>query len=71
MLKIMAMYVLRKIAGDLQATEFFAIMMDECTDATNQEQVSYKYYLLNKLCRCEIFHDFLIAGGFSSAVGRR
>lgn len=27
-LKIMAMNLLRKIAGDLQATEFFAIMMD-------------------------------------------
>ena len=39
-LKIMAMNVLRKIAGDLQATEFFAIMMDECTDAANQEQVT-------------------------------
>ena len=35
----MAMHVLRKIASDLQATEFYTIMMDECTDAANLEQV--------------------------------
>ena len=39
MLKVIAMNVLRKTAGDLQATEFFIIMMDECADATDQEQV--------------------------------
>ena len=40
MLKLMALSVLRKIAGDLQGTEFFTIMMDEYTDAANEEQVS-------------------------------
>lgn len=40
MLKIMAMGVLRKIAGDIQVTEFFKIVMDECADVANKEQVS-------------------------------
>ena len=39
MLKVMATTVLRKIASDLQGTEFFTIMIDECTDAANLEQV--------------------------------
>ena len=39
MLKIMAMNVLRKVASDLQAANFYSIMMDECTDISNKEQV--------------------------------
>ena len=39
MLKIMAMNVLRKIASDLQAADYYTIMMDECTDVSNGEQV--------------------------------
>ena len=39
LLKLMSVSVLRKIASDLQATEFFSIMMDECTDIANREQV--------------------------------
>ena len=39
----MAMAVLRKIAGDLQSTEFISIMMDECIDVSNHEQVNSKY----------------------------
>lgn len=41
MLKIMAMNVLRKVASDLQMADFYAIMMDECTDISNKEQVIY------------------------------
>ena len=32
LLKLMSMGILRRIASNLQATEFFTIMMDECTD---------------------------------------
>ena len=39
----MAMAVLRKIAGDLQSTEFISIMTDECTDVANHEQVNSRY----------------------------
>ena len=41
MLKIMAMNVLRKVASDLQAANFYSIMMDECKDISNKEQVIY------------------------------
>lgn len=45
MLKIMATNVLRKIASDIQGTEFFTIMIDECTDVANLEQVNkYRLY---------------------------
>ena len=40
MLKIMALSILRKIAVNLRATEFYTIMVDECTDVSNHEQVS-------------------------------
>ena len=36
----MATAVLRKIAGDLQSTEFISILMDECTELANHEQVN-------------------------------
>ena len=36
----MANNVLRQVASDLQATEFFTVMIDECTDLANREQVS-------------------------------
>lgn len=39
LIKLMALSVLRKIAGDLQATEFISVMIDECTDVQNKEQV--------------------------------
>ena len=38
-IKLMAFSVLQKIAGDLQATEFISVMIDECTDIQNKEQV--------------------------------
>ena len=40
MLKIMALSILRKIAVNLRTTEFYTIMVDECTDISNHEQVS-------------------------------
>ena len=40
LIKLMALSVLRKIAGDLQATEFISVMIDECTDIQNKEQVN-------------------------------
>ena len=39
LLKLMALNIQRKIAGVLQCTEFFTIMVDECTDVSNKEQV--------------------------------
>ena len=39
LIKLMALSVLRKIAGDLQATEYISVMIDECTDVQNKEQV--------------------------------
>ena len=39
MLKVMALSNLRKIAGDLSQARYFCIMSDECTDASNREQL--------------------------------
>lgn len=39
LLKIMAVSVLRTIAKNLQSTEFISMMIDECTDIANKEQV--------------------------------
>ena len=41
MLKIMALSILRKIVVNLRTTEFYTIMVDECTDISNHEQVDY------------------------------
>jgi len=39
MVKVMALRVLREIAGYLQSAPFFTVMVDETTDASNVEQV--------------------------------
>lgn len=39
LIKVMALRVLREIASCLQSTEFYCVMIDECTDVSNQEQV--------------------------------
>ena len=39
MLEVMALQVLRKLASQLQQTNFFTIMTDECTDSANHEQL--------------------------------
>ena len=38
-LKVMALSTLRKIASELSQSQFFCIMSDECTDASNREQL--------------------------------
>ena len=38
-LKIMALSTLRKIANELSQSQYFCIMSDECTDASNREQL--------------------------------
>lgn len=44
--EILALTVLREIVANIRGTEFFTIMMDVCTDTSNQEQAS-----LNKMTR--------------------
>jgi len=39
MLKVMALKVLREIASEIQSAEFYAIMVDESSDAANTEQL--------------------------------
>ncbi len=39
MLKIMGNNILRSVASKIQSTEFVSVMMDECTDSRNKEQV--------------------------------
>ena len=39
MVKVMALCVLREIAGSLQSASFFTVMVDETTDASNVEQI--------------------------------
>ncbi len=43
LLKLMSVNILRKISSNLKSTEFCTIMMDECTDVGNREQV-YEHY---------------------------
>ena len=40
-LKFMALSVLREIAVNLQRTELYTIMADECADIGNREQVTF------------------------------
>ena len=39
LLELMALNIQRKIAGDLQSTEYYTIMVDECMNVSNKEQV--------------------------------
>ena len=47
-LKLMALSVLREIAVNLQHTELYTIMADECTDIGNHEQVTFT--VLKSVC---------------------
>ena len=47
-LKLMALSVLREIAGNLQRAEFYTIMVDECADIGNHEQVTFT--VLKSVC---------------------
>ena len=40
MLEVMALQVLRKLTSSLQESEFFTIMVDECTDSADHEQLA-------------------------------
>lgn len=57
LIKLMALQVQRKIAAHLQLTEFISVMIDECTDVHNQEQVknciSLSTYLYVPLWCCD------------------
>ena len=39
LLSIMALQILRRIAGQIQESVFFTVMLDETTDFSNKEQV--------------------------------
>ena len=39
LLKVMALSILRRIAGSICNSKFYCIMCDECTDASNREQL--------------------------------
>ena len=39
LIRVMGLTVMRKVTSRLQATPFYTIMVDECTDVCNQEQV--------------------------------
>ena len=39
LLKCMALRVQREVIAQLHTSKFFTIMVDECTDVTNKEQV--------------------------------
>ena len=47
-LKLMALSVLREIAVSLQRTELYTIMVDECADIGNREQVTFT--VLKSVC---------------------
>ena len=47
-LKLMALCVLREISVSLQRTELYTIMVDECADIGNREQVTFT--VLKSVC---------------------
>ena len=59
----MAQSVLWKIVGDLQATEFISVMIDECTDIQNKEQVNIIFRKLSAslLIWCCLIFQVVIA----------
>lgn len=74
----MALTVQRKIAHDLQATEFLTIMTNECTDVVNQEQVSNNFHLHtgnllnssnNIICKDGMYTSLFYIGGIGFALG--
>ncbi len=38
--------ILRSVAGNIQSTECMSIIMDECTDFRNREQVIQRYWII-------------------------
>ena len=60
-LKLMALSVLWEIAVNFQHTEFYTIMVDECTDIGNREQVTFT--VLKSVCFSSKRLIFLTDGG--------
>ena len=56
MLEVMALQVLRNLTLQLQESEFFSIMVDECTDSSNHEQLA--------ICFWWVDHDLEVHEGF-------
>ena len=56
MLEVMALQVLRKLTSSLQESEFFTIMVDECTDSANHEQLAVCLRLVDH--DLEIYQEF-------------
>ena len=40
----MALHILREIAWEIHKAQFYAIMVDECTDACNKEQLALCFH---------------------------
>ncbi len=57
MVKVMALRVLREIAGSLQSASFFTVMVDETTDVSNVEQVEICVRWVNE--KFEVQEEFV------------
>ena len=57
MLEVMALQVLQKLTSSLQESEFFTIMVDECTDSANHKQLAVCFRLVDR--DLEIHEEFL------------
>ena len=71
LLKVMALSVLRDIADNIRGMEFFSIMLDECTDVSNEEQASCILLCLvqlltiyTKACQLTLSNSQLDGSGF-------
>ena len=53
LLKVMVLSILQRIAGSICNSKFYCIICDECTDASNREQlvicIPYQKYLIQDL----------------------
>ena len=56
MLEVMALQVIQNLTLQLQESEFFSIMVDECTDSSNHEQLA--------ICFWWVDHDLEVHEGF-------
>ena len=65
LIKLMAHHVQRKIAANLQSTEFISVMIDEWIDVNNQEQVDDKHVLISLY-----FGIIIMIGNCCFAMGR-
>ena len=56
-LEVMALSVLREVAGCINKSTFFCIMCDECTDASSREQMVICIRWINT--NLELQEDFI------------